>query len=788
MVVGGASTIHANEKPVYAETGDTVATFYSNDVVNYRFTEYDNDYWRVSWGGNYKCGFNYNEWKTFEEQGYAKYVNGVLSANRYGWVVATVNPLSFVGSFDFVTSSKNPGTHLYLTSSTDGENYSPVVVSGAEQGCTVNVNTTYTFDFDSTRKTYYAIIVASEYEVAPSSTSFQFDNVICHFYEKIDPNAERVTISGSNTVYVGYEDIVLTATAYNANPTEFTWTNSDDSVATVTSNGNTLTVHALSRGTTNIVVSFMGSNNELIYTDPFTVTVKKFEVTLSQEKIAITPNSYSDNPIRIITTDANGTIVVEAVPLDDGVVDLIVTSTDICFYAIGDNGSSTIVTITVKDNNGADGCHIVTKTIPVYISSYSLGKRITAAPAQGATKVFLANESKTAFVHVDIFMSIEIVDNINDASWFYFSNQATLELDYLSSGKYISGAYDNYASIEYNNVSWGYGLNNSQYPGLLENEFGCYLSVIVDWGAVFVSSMEYLEDSEYEPLFAYPVVEPGPRVSTSDFETTYEVEVNGSTDISIDAPFISSLEYEVLSGDEYIDSVSLSNVNESHNATLTVNATGVRGTSVIRIRDVNNPTLYYYDITVNVVRVDMSSVVNALDTQTQLSYRYSKNEDEFTYTDISMRFGGRISKDTWDMVDTNYHDIEGFGVMITAYDPHLRKPYRIKDHYEEVILSTNSPDIDTQIVNYYMPKEDMAVPPEEGDDYVWNLFFSVDYADIDKDYKAVAYIKVDGDYYFMNQVEYSVTFLAWDYLNNRGYEDDVADGSLKALAESSQLS
>ena len=74
----------------------------------------------------------------------------------------------------------------------------------------------------------------------------------------------------------------------------------------------------------------------------------------------------------------------------------------------------------------------------------------------------------------------------------------------------------------------------------------------------------------------------------------------------------------------------------------------------------------------------------------------------------------------------------------------------------------------------------MSVPPTQDDNYFWNLFFRV--TDYTKVYVAAAYIKTSSEYIFFRQVTYSVKTLAGDYINNRGYASNVADGSLNNLA------
>lgn len=181
-------------------------------------------------------------------------------------------------------------------------------------------------------------------------------------------------------------------------------------------------------------------------------------------------------------------------------------------------------------------------------------------------------------------------------------------------------------------------------------------------------------------------------------------------------------------------------------------------------------------------------IEDTITTQTKLSYRYEDNGvGGFNYTNMSIRFGGLISKDLWDELDTNQHSITGFGIMITACDQGVDPTYVIKDYLNNAELAESNPNIDSKIVNYYMEIGNgvgqMETPPESGDNYLWNLFFSINYSveNIAKYYTAVAYIKIGEEYVFMRQVRYSVASLAQDYIDNRGYADDAAGGSLANL-------
>lgn len=163
------------------------------------------------------------------------------------------------------------------------------------------------------------------------------------------------------------------------------------------------------------------------------------------------------------------------------------------------------------------------------------------------------------------------------------------------------------------------------------------------------------------------------------------------------------------------------------------------------------------------------------------------NNVSYGCSNVSIRFGGLLSKTLWNKLDTNEHNVSGFGVMIASGDALNENEY-IKDNLNSAILSTANPapSIDNaDIVDYYMPTSgegSMATPVEQGDNYFWNLFQRVGEAEINKVFVAVAYIKIGDEYVFMKQVRYSAKTLAADYIANRGCDGETAEGSLAYLA------
>ena len=101
----------------------------------------------------------------------------------------------------------------------------------------------------------------------------------------------------------------------------------------------------------------MGTDG-LVYIDPFTVTVKKFEMNLiGSSSITIGINELK--MIRFNYQEYEGNTVTEAVSANTNAVTINrVYSSYIEIKSNGIEGITTTVTITGRDNNGAEGCHV----------------------------------------------------------------------------------------------------------------------------------------------------------------------------------------------------------------------------------------------------------------------------------------------------------------------------------------------------------------------------------------------------------------------------------------------
>ncbi len=185
--------------------------------------------------------------------------------------------------------------------------------------------------------------------------------------------------------------------------------------------------------------------------------------------------------------------------------------------------------------------------------------------------------------------------------------------------------------------------------------------------------------------------------------------------------------------------------------------------------------------------VSARETINKSSTQTQLSYHYNGNlNDGFTYSNISIRFGGVVDKDLWSELDTNENLITGFGVIIMDGDM-VKNVADLADAMTDMVPSTDSNGLSTHLaVDYFVPVANMASTiGEDENNYFWNLRWSIDSANMDKMYSAVAYIKVGDKYVVMNMARESVETMATKYVASGNYSGAVAD-SLQYIVDHPQ--
>ena len=272
-------------------------------------------------------------------------------------------------------------------------------------------------------------------------------------------------------------------------------------------------------------------------------------------------------------------------------------------------------------------------------------------------------------------------------------------------------------------------------------------------------------------------------ISTAQGEGTfsrtdnYRVYAEKSITISSAADSIARIEivcpngYNTLSGNGY-------NVN-GNNGTWTGSASSVTLTAGSQAR-----------INKIIVKLDSAkySVESILKTKTSLSYAtYTHHDDDtFSYTDVAIRFGGKIAPALWDRLN-NESSIEGYGVLLATGDLGTDS---IEDWYNAYKTESNTVDealaelvTDGVVAKYSKSVEEKAHPTQVGDVYSWNLYYRIgnSKAELLAEYTAVAYIKIRNSIVFLQQDTVSAKSLASDML--QGENPETYGGSLSYLAE-----
>ena len=795
MVIGGAYIASNSNKqqaePAYAEDGDVVATFDSEDVITYQHREHIRNGWKVSWGGSYRCGFDSGEWKTIEEQGYTKYINQTtISPDVYGWVVATQDALSYVGEFDYSFYSIASNASFYLTYSLDGENYYFVDFIEGEQGSTVTKNKT-TFTFNSIRKAYYAVIVTSSITSPKSNELFTFYKALFHFCEKIDPAAQRITVSGSDAVYVD-EDIELAITAYNINPSSYSVTCSDNSIATASVNGNKVIVHGVKKGNTSIVVTADGTNGE-VYTDPFAINVKKFDfdpslplpasIKLSRNtSTQIARNRFVDpegDEVDLKAVSENTDVATTNV--DDDCLVVTITAGNI-------GGVSTTITFTARDKNGAEGCHVATATIEIIVRGNAhLGDRLSTTSVDA--NVIIGTRDKTRFLKVDDdYGTCVSTDRVDCATIFQLYGLCLLYGDGFVSDEF-GGLTVAPWSFSFEIVSY-----NAEYSNFLMNPENGNVFYLDDSSISFLNFHDigdYLEDDEINSMLClYYAIEDEPSIAPT--EDSAELIKGASTDIDAELTYVKNATYEIISGAECIEEVTITKTDVKH-INVHIEASSINyGKAIIRVKDANDGSVYH-DIAVT-VKAD-TTAVESLSTQAKLSYSYSKNEENITLSDVAIRFGGQIDKTVWNALNDgeNGANILGYGVMLAksnevnaasienAYTS-ISATYGEFDNCFEVENGTKYLRT-TTIKNFY--NDVSTSPAEQGNYYYWNLYKSINASTIGlaRSYTAVAYVRTASNgVVFLGEVSTSAAKLASEAITTIDNINETTEGSMEYLA------
>ena len=188
------------------------------------------------------------------------------------------------------------------------------------------------------------------------------------------------------------------------------------------------------------------------------------------------------------------------------------------------------------------------------------------------------------------------------------------------------------------------------------------------------------------------------------------------------------------------------------------------------------------------------TIENSGKTTPYLSYNYEKNGDDYTFSNVTIRFRSIVSKALWDQLNGNSNNIRGYGVLFTTED--FISGADLKNYIYEVegpdgqkthgVDGVNIKDYRSQNVTPTLLSVAQYGDYVNEDSYSWNLKISFPDSGVKlvTRYVAVAYIDtVDSGIVFVSQTVTSVKDMAKDLLATDEYDEDSFGGSLDYLSK-----
>ena len=193
------------------------------------------------------------------------------------------------------------------------------------------------------------------------------------------------------------------------------------------------------------------------------------------------------------------------------------------------------------------------------------------------------------------------------------------------------------------------------------------------------------------------------------------------------------------------------------------------GATIVVTSDLIIEAVYEYDY-------ESVDDIEEIKTIAALSYDYEKlGENNFTFSNLCIRFSGFLSKSAWDAIDEDL-TIQGYGILLTTEDLFGAKlDSSNAQHNTYVDLATKPhPNFASDSLKTANEVEDITK-----EYYAWNLKANITEGYYDLSISAVAYLKTAKGYVFFNQVTTSVKDLAAEKLAAGA---DNREGSLNYLA------
>lgn len=181
-----------------------------------------------------------------------------------------------------------------------------------------------------------------------------------------------------------------------------------------------------------------------------------------------------------------------------------------------------------------------------------------------------------------------------------------------------------------------------------------------------------------------------------------------------------------------------------------------------------------------------SVIENSLQTISALRFDYADSiTDISSYSNTAIRFGGLIEQAKWSQLNAEV-SIQGYGIMVAANSDLEGKT--IKQRYYDAKTESNTPEQTILSLGYGITRniqhktnptpanaDQKLFMGVSGDYYIWTVKKSID--SFTAKINAVAFILVDGDIVFLNEVSLSAKEIATSVVPNT----DASDPALPAL-------
>ena len=142
-----------------------------------------------------------------------------------------------------------------------------------------------------------------------------------------------------------------------------------------------------------------------------------------------------------------------------------------------------------------------------------------------------------------------------------------------------------------------------------------------------------------------------------------------------------------------------------------------------------------------------------------------------------------MSTEQWNLLNDE-SPILSYGIIFAYDGRNIKNAYNSNKTNENTVDEAISATCDGSTVIYLNTQlsETKTSPKQDGDNYFWNLFKKVPIENIKTEFSAIAYLRIENDIIFLQEIKASATGLAQQMLDSDEYDNASFEGSLYNLA------